>query len=153
MKNPMPPLPFPFILLVLPFVLGGCLSASGHLAEVRDASARRLTVGTVQQGLRAGQSSADVVELLGAPNIITTDEQRREVWVYDKLSSETVHSASNVGVSPLLLGAQGSFAGGISGNGTHSAGATTRSDRTLTIIVKFDEQKRVRDFAYRSSQF
>ena len=43
--------------------------------------------------------------------------------------------------------------GAASGNVSQSAGATSRSDRTLTVVIKFDEQKRVRDFAYRASQF
>lgn len=136
--------------LLLPFLLGGCLSASDHLAAVRD---ERLTLGTVQRQIHPGMSSADVVAALGAPNIVTTDEQRREVWVYDKLSSEVAQSATSASVSPLLLGAEGSFAGGISGKLSHSAGATVRSDRMLTVVVKFDDQHRVRDFAYRASQF
>ena len=139
--------------LLLPILLGGCLSASDHLAAGRGESAERLTLGTVQREIRAGMSSADVVAALGAPNIVTTDEQRREVWVYDKLSSEVVQSATSASVSPLLLGAQGSFAGAMSGNVSQAAGATSRSDRMLTVVVKFDDQHRVRDFAYRASQF
>lgn len=134
-------------------LLGGCLSASDHLAAVRDDPGERLTLGTVQREIRSGMSSADVIAALGAPNIVTSDEQRREVWVYDKLSSEVVQSATNTSVSPLVLGAGGSFAGGLSGNLSHTAGATVRSDRMLTVVVKFDDQHRVRDFAYRASQF
>jgi hypothetical protein len=154
MKNPLRTFPSRLVALAAcPLLLGGCISASSHLASVRDPSTEHLTVGTVQSKLHAGLSSADVAEILGAPNIVTTDDQRREVWVYDKISSETAYSSSGLGLSPLLLGAQGSLAGGVSGQGSYSSGATTRTDRTLTIVVKFDEQKRVRDFAYRASQF
>ena len=33
------------------------------------------------------------------------------------------------------------------------AGAASTTQRTLTVIVKFDENSKVRDFAYRSSSF
>jgi outer membrane protein assembly factor BamE (lipoprotein component of BamABCDE complex) len=153
MKKPL--LPSTLLLgLALPLCLlsGGCISAADHLAAVRD-PAERLTLGTVQREIRPGMSSADVIAALGAPNIVSSDDQRREVWVYDKLSSEVVDSSTNAGVSPLLLGAQGAFAGAASGNISYHAGATSRSDRMLTVVVKFDDQHRVRDFAYRASQF
>ena len=132
--------------------LCGCLSAPQHRAAVEDASTDRLTVGAVQKEIRPGMSGADVVLALGAPNIVTTDEQRREVWVYDKIASEVVSSASGLSFTPFILGT-GSVIGAGSGSLSQSAGATSRSDRTLTIVIKFDEQKRVRDYAYHASQF
>lgn len=137
----------------------GCQPASYHAADVRagqDAD-DRLTVGTVQREIREGMSSADVVQVLGAPNMVTTDDQRRETWVYDKISTETVYSHSSGGVNALILG--GGVAGttllGAGGGGSVSrgAGARSTSQRTLTIIVKFDHDSKVRDFAYRSSSF
>ena len=132
--------------------LSGCLSGAQHRADVEDATTDRLTVGAVQKEIRTGMSGADVVLALGAPNIVTTDEQRREVWVYDKVASTVVSSASGLSFSPLIL-ATGSVLGAGTGSMSQSAGATSRSDRTLTIVIKFDEQKRVRDFAYHASQF
>lgn len=132
--------------------LAGCLSADQHRAAVEDQAVGRLTVGTVQREIRAGLSGADVVTVLGAPNIVTTDEQRREVWIYDKVAREVVSSASGLSFSPLLL-ATGSILGAGSGTISQSAGATAQTDRTLTIVIKFDEQKRVRDYAYHASQF
>jgi len=82
-------------------------------------------------------SSAKVVEALGSPNVVTTDEQRREVWVYDKIATDV--AASGGSWTLLLLG--------------QSAGAASKTQRTLTIIIKFDEDKKVRDFAYHTSRF
>lgn len=135
---------------VLP--LAGCMTADQHRAAVEDNVVGRLSVGTVQREIRVGMSGADVATVLGAPNIVTTDDQRREVWVYDKVASEVVSSASGLSFSPFIL-ATGSVLGAASGNISQSAGATSRSDRTLTIVIKFDEQKHVRDFAYHASQF
>ena len=132
--------------------LTGCMTADQHEAAVQGATKDRLTVGTVQKDIRLGMSGADVATVLGAPNIVTTDEQRREVWVYDKIASDVVSSSSSLSFSPFILGT-GSVLGAASGNVSQSAGATSRSDRTLTVVIKFDEQKHVRDFAYRASQF
>ena len=101
----------------------------------------RVTVGKVQGEIKVGQSGADVIQILGSPNIITTDEKRREVWVYDKISTvRTEASTSSYGTLILV------------GGSAKDSKSSTRQ-RTLTIVIKFDEQKMVRDFAYNYTQF
>ena len=124
-------------------------SASQHRAEVQDPVGDDLTVGTVQKEIRVGMSGGEVAEVLGSPNIVSTDEQRREVWVYDKVSTEAVYSSSRA----LILGGLVSSGGAGGGAIGKSAGATSTSQRTLTIIIKFDDDRLVRDFAYHSSKF
>jgi len=142
-----------------PLLLAGCQSAAEHANAVRQArdGSDRLTVGTVQREIRVGMSSADVVSVLGAPNMVTTDERRRENWVYDRISTETVYSTSQGGVNALVLGGGligSAVAGGLGGaNVSGAAGARSTSQRTLTIIIRYDENSAVRDFAYRSSSF
>ncbi|HVT74004.1 MAG TPA: hypothetical protein VHD61_12790 [Lacunisphaera sp.] len=133
--------------------LGGCMTAPQHREAVRGDTVDRLTVGTVQKEIHLGMSGAEVIATLGAPNIVTTDEERREVWTYDRIATEIVHSSSGASFSPLVLGRGGSLLGGASGGVAQSAGAVSRTQRTLTVIIRFDEQKRVRDFAYHASQF
>ena len=96
-----------------------------------------LTVAKAQREIKIGMTSAEVVEVLGAPNMVTTDDKRRETWVYDRVSSNV--SSSQAGVWLLFVG------GG--------SAQRTQNQRMLTIIVKFDENSRVRDFAYRTSTF
>jgi len=134
--------------------LAGCQTASQHLADVQGASnGQSLTVGKVQREVRIGMTSAQVAEVLGSPNIVTTDEKRREVWVYDKIATDRAYSTSNGGVSALVLGF-GSGGGALGGAGMNvSSGASSTSQRTLTVIIKFDESGRVRDFAYHQSKF
>jgi outer membrane protein assembly factor BamE (lipoprotein component of BamABCDE complex) len=131
----------------------GCMAARQHRDAVRDDTGDKLTVGTVQKEIKVGMSSADVASVLGAPNMVTTDSQRREVWVYDKVSTERVYSTSSggVGVLGLVFGGDGGGLGGGSYSGNSGAGSTTQ--RTLTIIIKYDENSLVRDFAYRQSSF
>ncbi len=147
------------ICIAIAATLAGCETAAEHAANVRAGrdAGDRMTVGKVQREIRVGMSSAQVVEVLGSPNMVTTDERRRENWVYDRVSSETVYSSSSGGVNALVLGGVPVGVGvlGALGGGScrSSAGARSTSQRTLTIIIKFDQQSRVRDFAYRSSSF
>lgn len=135
-----------FILIAT--ILGGC-TASDHVQDVRAEDADRLTVGTVQREIRLGMSGAEVAEVLGSPNIVTTDEERRETWIYDKISSEVAYSRSGGAIVGLLFSSSG---GGL-GAGSKSAGASSTSQRTLTVVIRFDENDMVRDFSYHSSSF
>jgi outer membrane protein assembly factor BamE (lipoprotein component of BamABCDE complex) len=141
------------IVLVSAVASAGCQSAAEHKAQVQDDAADRVSVGKVQREIRVGMSGAEVAQALGSPNIVTTDEERREVWIYDKISTDRVYSTSSGGLSALILGAGGGAAGGIGGSGSASAGAASTSQRALTVIVKFDLEKKVRDFAYHQSRF
>ncbi len=149
-----------FISLAAAVTLAGCQTASQHAADVRAGqdAGDRVTVGKVQREIRIGMTNTEVVEVLGSPNMVTTDEKRRESWVYDKVATETIYSSSSGGVNALILGGglvgAAGAAGGAGGAGYSSgAGARSTSQRTLTIIIKYDEASRVRDFSYRSSSF
>ncbi len=133
--------------------LAGCQSAAQHRQAVQDDSGDRMTVGKVQRQIRVGMSGAEVAAVLGSPNIVTTDEDRREVWVYDKISTTSAHSTSRGGVSALILGPIGQLTALGSGSYNASAGASSSSQKTLTVIIKFDTKGRVRDFAYHTSRF
>ena len=64
----------------------------------------RVTVGIVQSEIVIGMDAASVAEALGSPNIVTTDEKRREVWVYDKVSTDRVDSARSNHATLILIG-------------------------------------------------
>jgi len=135
--------------LIALVALSTACTASRHRDEVRDDEGDRLTVGTVQKEITMGMSAAQVAEVLGSPNIVTTDEQRNETWIYDKISSEVAYSRSSGTIVGLIFGSSG---GGL-GAGSRSAGASSTSQRTLTVVIKFDADDRVRDFSYRTSSF
>jgi outer membrane protein assembly factor BamE (lipoprotein component of BamABCDE complex) len=143
----------PIGIILLAVMLAACASAGDHRRAVQDDTGDRLTVGTVQKEIRVGMSGAEVAEVLGSPNIVSTDEERREVWIYDKVATDYVHSSSSGGISALILGFGNQVAGLGSGNYSGSAGASSQSQRTLTIIIKYDLEGKVRDFAYHTSKF
>ena len=141
------------ILAMAVVALSGCMTASQHKRSVQDDSADRMTVGKVQKEIRVGMSGAEVAQVLGSPNIVSTDEKRREVWIYDKISTETAYSTSKGGISSLILVTLTDVFTGGGGGASGSSGASSTSQRTLTVIIKFDENKQVRDFAYHASRF
>ena len=140
-------------LILTSFFIVGCQSVAEHRKAVRDDTGEKVTVGKVQAEIKVGMSGAEVVSILGSPNIVTTDENRQEAWVYDKFATESAYSTSSGGVSILVLAGIGNVLGGAAPSTSSSAGATSKTQRTLTIVIKFDKNKKVRDFAYHSSSF
>ncbi len=122
-------------------LLSGCSTAASQRKDVQSDAGDRITVGKVQREIRVGMPSSQVIEVLGSPNIVSTDENRLEVWVYDKFATDVSYSNSGGGVWLVIAGVSG------------SSGAASSTQRTLTIVVKFDADKKVRDFAYHSSSF
>lgn len=128
------------ILLVLTLLMvGACAQkASWHSQEIEQADKNELTVGTVQSSIKKGMTGGQVAEVLGSPNIVSTDENGNEVWIYDRFSTEQVVSGSN-GLTFTLSNI--------------GAGATRKSQSTITVIIKYNSQNKVRDFAYHKSSF
>ncbi len=130
-------------------IAAGC-SATHHAQDVRAADENdRITVGTVQKEIRIGISATDVATILGSPNIVTTDDGRLETWIYDKISTDVTYSRSSGTIVGLIFGSSG----GGAGVGSTNAGSTSSSQRTLTVIIKFDANNSVRDFSYHTSRF
>ncbi len=129
------------LLALLSFLFVGCsaVSLETQRADMDKASGggNAMSVASVQRGIKIGMSNADVVGVLGSPNMVTTDDQRRESWVYDKVSTDN-----------FVSGSAGFFFSRDTANATSS-----RTQRTLTIIIKFDENGKVRDFAYNQTKF
>ena len=126
------------MLLLCIILLSGCASASYQRQQVQDDTGDRVTVGTVQRKISIGMPSSEVAQVLGSPNVVSTDEERREVWVYDKIATDEVFSSSDAGIKFLTVGV---------------SGARSKSQRTLTVIIKFDGDGKVRDFSYHTSRF
>jgi len=97
-------------------------------------------------------SQADVAKALGSPNMVTKDKDGIETWIYDKVSTDYAYSTSSGGISSLILGWGGSVAGGVGGSSQRSSGTSSRTQRTLTIIIKFADSV-VKEFTYNATLF
>jgi outer membrane protein assembly factor BamE (lipoprotein component of BamABCDE complex) len=132
---------YTLIPLLAAILFGGCMTASEHSRSLSSSQEREMTVGTVQRDLRKGMSQADVATALGSPNIVTRDSDGHETWIYDKAASEASYSNGGAYFTLLLVGA-GS-----------SAGASSSTQKTLTVVIKYDDRNQVDSFAYHASKF
>jgi hypothetical protein len=145
------------ILLLSVLLLSSCVNAARNAEELHSAHEREMTVGIVQREIHRGMSQEEVAIALGSPNIVSKDDTGRETWIYDKIATEASYSNSRGGVgglagaaadvgSTLLLGL---------GSGSYSkdAGASAVTQRTLTVVVKFDGRGRVDTATYHASRF
>ncbi|MBK1972485.1 outer membrane protein assembly factor BamE [Campylobacter sp. TTU-622] len=126
--------------IIMSIVLGLFFCACSKNLYNQEAD-EKIVVSKAQKDIKIGMSSSEVIEILGSPNIISTDNERREVWVYDKISSQRAYQNSAGGISIIIAGAGG------------NSGSSVSSQRTLTIIIKFDNKQKVRDVAYHTSSF
>jgi outer membrane protein assembly factor BamE (lipoprotein component of BamABCDE complex) len=118
--------------------LQGCATAPAPVDQRNSA----LTSGNVSLNLAVGQTSqAQVLEVFGAPNIVTMDGQRNEVWSYQRHATVSQASAGSNYWTVVLFGG-GQYAEGFQ-----------QTQRTITLIIKFDQNKIVSDFRSRTSDF
>jgi outer membrane protein assembly factor BamE (lipoprotein component of BamABCDE complex) len=123
-------------------LLTACMSAQEHRQDVTAGQGpSTFTLGKVQSCLHQGMAQDQVIASLGAPNIVTTDKNGHETWVYDKISSEGAHSSSSGGGGLILFGAQ------------KNAGAYETTQKTLTVMIKFNHKKHIQSIDYHQSKF
>jgi outer membrane protein assembly factor BamE (lipoprotein component of BamABCDE complex) len=101
-------------------------------------------LGAAQHEIKAGMDQSAVREALGAPKTVSSDSQHREVWTYDQIPSDRIDTSRSVGGGLVVLGG---------GRGALDGASAPAAKRTLTIILYFDEQKKVREIAYNYSSF
>ena len=145
------------ILFAIALVIGGCMTSAEHQQALHSSKEREMTVGVVQKEIRVGMSQADVATALGSPNIVTRDSEGKESWIYDKIATEVSYSSDSGGVKGGVgaVGAPGSslLIGGASGGYSKSAGASAQTQKTLTVVIKFDKNALVESFSYHASKF
>jgi outer membrane protein assembly factor BamE (lipoprotein component of BamABCDE complex) len=94
-------------------------------------------LGKVQGVVKKGANQTDIMLALGAPNIISKDRQGRETWTYDRISQDRDSQSS--GFYFLFFGS--------------SKASSSKSSKSLTAIITFDDNKSVVDFAYQSLEY
>jgi hypothetical protein len=131
----------------------GAVAAGAEEKGAAKEAAASFTLGLVQKQLRPGLSQAEVVEKLGAPNILTRDAAGRESWVYDKVGSEVELSSGGIGVGGFGSGVGNTFMG-LLGVTAHKRSEKVRStQRTLTVVVRFSAEGTVEGYTWHDSRF
>jgi hypothetical protein len=109
---------------------------------------------TVKKGIT---TQSDLLGMFGGPNIATLDSDGTETWVYEKTASETTTNSRQT-VTAQAERLDVFFGLGLlrKGTGVGQSNADTtvsHSVKTLTIIIKFNQDKTVKDFSARASYF
>lgn len=160
---------FACVLIPVSITLTGCMSAMEHHQELADTHDRSMTLGLVQKQIAVGTPQNQVAIALGSPNIVTRDNNNQETWIYDKIASEASFSQDFGGANAFISGQgglgsntnsigfpipfPGSLNGSVGGNYNKQSGAASITQRTLTVIVKFDARNQVETVSYHSSKF
>tara|TARA_Y100000996_G_scaffold409183_1_gene389443 strand:+ start:1030 stop:1464 length:435 start_codon:yes stop_codon:yes gene_type:complete len=132
---------YPFILSIL---LSNC--SVPPAPSFPSNPAKDLTQGIFENQIRKGMSQAEILETLGAPNILTKNSLDEEVWTYDKEESQKNETERvNYGQRTLT---KGFFTFLFGGKSSYVLSTTTNETKSLTIIITFNENKKVRDFGY-----
>lgn len=151
--------------------LAGCSSSSAQQSPAQRVDnpaagtaekPSNLSYGTVTAMVKKNVTTqAELLDLFGGPNISTTDKDGVETWVYERTSSVTDQAGSQQSDQmSAFFGAGGGGAGVVAGGGvagsksnTNNQNRTVNSIRTLTIVVKFNTDKTVKDYTARASYF
>ena len=121
-----------------------------------------LSYGTVTATVKKNVTTqAELIDLVGGPNISTTDKDGAETWVYERTASmsDTAGTADQKNVA-AFFGAGGTIGNAAIGGGASGSAArqnnqqrNVTSVRTLTVVVKFNPDKTVKDYSARASYF
>lgn len=95
-----------------------------------------LTVGTVKSQIVKGETSqAEILELFGAPNLVTLNKEENEVWNYNKMSFDSMGASSS-----MFLG-------------FGSKAITTSTTSSFDLILIFDAEDIVINYSIISASY
>ncbi len=147
---------------VLLLAVTGCASPLEKVKQndLPSSNTSNLTLGVVQKNIKHGMAQDEVATYLGSPNMVTKDGAGLETWIYDKISTEVVTASAGNDQKTIggLLGSPNALGSSVSGAAIatasqyNNASSLTRTQKTLTVIIKFKEN-RVADYTYRASAF
>lgn len=145
-------------------VLAAKLEGNVNKQTVPPVREQELTVGTVQKYVRVGMAQDEVALALGSPNIVTQDSNGKETWIYDKIASYVTDRNKNESVMENAMETRYLWHGvltlvtlGLINKDVKpelkDVSQVVSSQKTLTIIVKFDSENKVESYTYHMSKF
>lgn len=133
------------ILLFLSIIIIGCTNTQ----DVVPTQKSNLTVGMIKTKIIEGKSTQnDVIELFGAPNLVTTNSQGNEVWTYNRSSYNTKETSGSANAGILGTGA----ILGIFGASASSA-VSNASTSSFDFIITFNKNGVVEKYKIISASY
>ena len=127
-------------ILSLSICLTSCCAPGQYYDQTYCSPESNLTLGVVQREISTGMSQGEVAAALGSPNIVTKDQDLKETWIYDKIATEVRESSS----SGLIL---------FFSRGADKVAHAEKTQKTLTVVIKYDSSGLVEKVSYHSSKF
>lgn len=124
---------FPLLSLVV-FLVAACTPLA--VIPAREIETEKITLGSVQSRVKVGVGGGEVIAALGSPNIVASNTDGTETWVYDKIMTEQEKA---VGRFPAFI--------------FRDTNVSVKSSRTMIVTVRFDTAKRVSDVKYRQMSY
>lgn len=134
-----------FLLFLSILMITGCTNTQNDVTTQKS----NLTVGMIKTKVIEGKTTQnDVIELFGAPNLITTNSEENEVWTYSRSSYDTKASSKSsnsgiVGTGAIL----GVF------RGSTSSAVTNASTSSFDFIVTFNKKGIVQKYKIISASY
>jgi outer membrane protein assembly factor BamE (lipoprotein component of BamABCDE complex) len=125
---------------------------------------QEFTLGAVQRQVKVGASQDEVAIALGSPNIVTQDVDGKETWIYDKVSSSITDRNKNESMMEnstytryawhdlLTLVTLGLINKEVKPE-LKDVSQVVSSQKTLTVVIKFDKSNKVESLTYHMSKF
>ncbi len=133
------------------------LLTPGCARKLHSEQDRNMTLGIVQKEIRVGMSSVEVAEALGSPNMVRRDSAGNESWIYDKIATEASYknssSNANAGVGAAGIPGNVLVLGNVNAGRSKNRGSSATTQKTLTVIIRYDKDDKVETFSYHTSTF
>jgi hypothetical protein len=139
-----------FSILLLFFIGCDTIIQSPLRAEAQEVQKDTLSYGMVTSKVQKGiTTQEEIIRLFGAPNITTINLDGEEVWMYDRISTESHSGGWSEGRRFNTF-----FGLGLVGNESYKGeGSRSSTTRTLTVIISFNKEKTVKTYSARATQF
>ncbi len=143
------PLLFIFILALTTAACSNKYSALDQLEQPEETKSA-LTPGMTKKTIVKGKTTqAEVMEVFGPPDLVTTTSSGGEMWGYDRVSRDVTYNAFGIGG----IGGAG-VGGGIIGGGVAArTGSQTQTVRTMFLLIYFDKKDKVVDYKISATRF
>lgn len=129
-----------------------------------NAQEQGFTLGIVQKSVHNGMSQDEVAIALGSPNIVTQDAEGLETWIYDKMSSSITDRNKNESFVEnsmatryfwhdlLTVVTLGLINKDVKPE-LKDVSQVVTTQKTLTVVIKFDKSNKVESVTYHMSKF
>lgn len=156
------------LLLVIMFSLAAPSFAVVQSAKVSKNNSpvqeEEFTLGAVQRQVKVGASQDEVAIALGSPNIVTQDADGKETWIYDKVSSSVTDRNKNESMVENAMYTRYAWHNlltvvtlGLINKDVKpelkDVSQVVSSQKTLTVVIKFDKSNKVESLTYHMSKF